>query len=119
VFTPKYRKKLLFGQIRRHLGTVLIVSVTGPAAWQSSRCPAAGPSKQVHRRRQLDVETAYRRRGPRPQGPPGQRRASMRQRDFIAGLSAPRERYRTGYRLGAGHGRSSVKCFTFVLAKVA
>jgi putative transposase len=22
VFTPKYRKKLLFGQIRRHLGTV-------------------------------------------------------------------------------------------------
>jgi putative transposase len=22
VFTPKYRKKVLFGQIRRHLGTV-------------------------------------------------------------------------------------------------
>jgi Transposase IS200 like len=32
VFTPKYRKKVLFGQIRRHLGTVF-----HELAWASPR----------------------------------------------------------------------------------
>ena len=27
VFTPKYRKKVLFGQIRRHLGTHILMSI--------------------------------------------------------------------------------------------
>jgi len=46
VFTPKYRKKLLFGQIRRHLGTVFHelarrkVRIPMKPAMHSNRKPA-------------------------------------------------------------------------------
>ena len=68
VFTPKYRKKMLFGQIRRHLGSVFhelarrkecrseIVEVTGllrrNSAWSALWEPSTG---LANRRTQIEV----------------------------------------------------------------
>lgn len=73
VFTPKYRKKLLFGKIKRHLGQVFSRSGAPQGmpdrggAFDAGSCPYAdidtsqvfgGADHRVHEREEFDMDRA-------------------------------------------------------------